>query len=211
MKVNQLKFLALSCLFALISISGKSQIAVVPMGTFATYDDYVKKNLVQFDEIKVGRNGYKGVVKGKKVSGNYSKADFWGIETEEGVFLRLNKKANIPVQIISNSNICFYGGMQLSVSRYYDGSVKSVDFKGVDRGTKFSDIFWVSAGGDGDMMPASMDNLETLMSDSPDLVSKMKGKPINEKDIDKWEDNISLISGWIKEYNQLHTAATPAK
>jgi hypothetical protein len=191
----------------------KNAQVVVPMGTFATYLDYQKKNLVIYDEIKLGHGGYKGVLKGKKVSGAYKSADFWGAESEDGVFYRVNKKANIAPQIISNAKICFYAGMELSVSRFYDGSVKSVDLVNVDKGTKFSELFWISAGGEGDMIAASMDNLATLMADSPDLVTKMKAKGIEEKNADKWFDNITNISGWIKDYETLHTAAatTPAK
>lgn len=206
-----LPFLLTGTIAITSSFSGtthKNTQVVVPMGTFATYQDYVKHVLVYYDEIKVGHGKYKGVIKGKKVAGAFKDADFWGIETEDGVFYRINKKANIAVQIITNARVCFYLGMELTITKYYDGSLKGIDLNSVDKGTKFSEICWISAGGEGDMIPASLDNLCTLMADDTDLVAKMKAKGIEEKNADKWFDNITLICGWIKEYEKAHTATT---
>ena len=129
----------------------------------------------------------------------YKDADYWGGEDDEANIYRFNKKANKAVQVIANSKVCLYAGMELKINRYDNGTLEGIDIH-ADKGTKFSEVFWISSGGEGDFIPASIDNLADMMSSNPDLVAKMRAKGIEEKDADKWYDNITVISGWISEY-----------
>lgn len=193
--------LLIACFAINSSFTKKSAPPITTAGTFATYQDYVNKNLMEWDEIKFTHGGYKGVLKGKKLSGPYKDAPYWGGRNDEGVVYRFDKKASIAAQIITNSKICFYAGMELSIDRRDDGSVEQVNINGVDRSTKFSEVFFFSQGGEGDFMPASQDNLCKLMADNADMVAKIKDKTILEKNKgNAWFDNINNICGWIKDY-----------
>ncbi len=198
------KFIApvLLTLFLTLSSSFVKKAGPVTLaGTYATYQDYTAKKLTEWDEIKFGHGKFKGTLKGKKIASSYKDASYWGGQNDEGVVYRFNKVKNIAVQVITNAKICFYAGMELSVERYDNGSVKEVNINDVEKSTKFSEIFWLSEGGEGEMIPASLDNLCKLMADNTDLVAKMKAKGLEEKNKDNvWFDNLNTISGWIKEY-----------
>jgi len=172
-------------------------------GVFKTSDDYVQKHLTLYDEIHLGPHGYKGTLNGKKVSGLYNKADFWGIQTEDGMAYRINTKYNIADHIIGKGSICFYAGQELVMELFEDGRLKS-QYVNAEKGTKFSEVFWVSNGLDGEMLGASVDNLSKLFADSPDLVNKVQKTGIDEKNIKAWLDIFATVNGWIGEYNKGH-------
>jgi hypothetical protein len=173
-------------------------------GIYATYDDYVKHHVTPYDAIALGHSGFKGTVNGKKAPvKEYKNADAWGAQDENGVIYRFNKKANVADRVISNGKVCFYAGMELVVQRFDDGTVKSMTIN-ADNGQKFSELFWVSQGGEGDMVGASIDNLSSLFADSPALIEKMKAKGIDEKNTKNWVDNFTNVAGWVGEYDKAH-------
>jgi hypothetical protein len=204
--IKKLQFLTILSGAFLInsSLNGLSAQIITNPGIYKTYDDFSKHHLTKYDKIDIGQHGCKGVLNGKKVSSvSYKDADFWGMQNESGVIYRINKKANIADQVISNGKICFYAGPELIIKRNDDGSLNSMDIK-ADAGSKFSEVFWLSSGGEGEMIGASEDNLSTLMADSPDLVAKLKDKPIDETKTKTWIDSYTMIADLIGKYDKAH-------
>jgi hypothetical protein len=198
------KILTPVLLIALLAFSSsftKKSGPITTAGIFATYQDYVNKKLTEWDEIKFVHGGYKGTLKGAKIASSYKSSPYWGGRDEDGVVYRFDKKASVAGQVITNAKICFYAGQELKVDRRDDGSVEQVNIDGVDRSTKFSEVFWFSQGGEGDFMPATQENLCKLMADNADIVAKINAKGIDEKNKgNAWFDNINNICGWIKDY-----------
>jgi hypothetical protein len=185
-------------------VSTKSAQVITEPGEYKTYDDYVKHQLTRYDAISIGHGGFKGTLNGKKVPNtSYKDADVWGLQNDNGVIYRINKKANLVDQVIGGGKIFYYAGTELIIKRNFDGSVKDMVIN-ADDGQNFSDLFWVSEGGEGDMIKASLDNLSALFADSPALVEKMKAKGIDEKHTKNWLDNFYNVNGWINEYNKAH-------
>ncbi len=197
-----LPFILIASVAITSSFKGTSTKAppVTLAGIYVTYQDFQAKKLTEWDEIKFGHGAFKGAPRGgKKLTSSYKDSPYWGGQTDEGTVYRFNKKSNIAVQIITNSKICFYAGMELTVNKYDNGTLAGIDIH-ADKGTKFSEVFWFSSGGEGDFIPASQDNLTKLLADNADLVAKVNAKGIEEKNVDKWFENITNICGWIKEY-----------
>ncbi len=180
-----------------------AQIITEP-GVYLKYEDYAKHRLTKYDAITINLHGYKGVLNGVNVPiAEYKDVTCWGIQNENGVVYRINKKANIADQVISNGKVCYYAGMELAVTRNDDGSLKVIDIA-ADKGAKFSDLFWISAGGNGEMIPASEDNLTKLFAGAPDIIAKMKAKGIDETDRKKFIDDFTNVADWIREYDKTH-------
>jgi hypothetical protein len=192
----------LAGLFLVGSFIGKLNAQISTGGIYQTYDDYLHKHVTPYDEITLGAHSFKGVLKGQKFTTSYKDVNFWGIQSEESVDFRVNKKANIIDRIITKGKVCLYAGRELDIKLFDDGKIKSMDIKGDDG--KWSDIFWVSDGIEGVMIPASIDNLTKLFADSPDLVAKMTKVGIDEKDAKKWLDNFTNVNAWIAEYDKAH-------
>jgi len=174
------------------------------LGVFKTIQDYLNENLTEYSKMSLGYNSVKGVFKGKKIYSQYKDADFWGIEDAKGVMYRVNKKNNTIDQIILPGKIFYYAGMELVIKGKGEVGYKrteSVDIK-AGKGVGFSDIFWVSVGPDGDMIPASKENLLKLLADSPDLVAKVQ--KIDETNADNWVDTYAGIATIIGKYDKAH-------
>lgn len=199
-----LSFAITGSLILIASFYGLSAQIITEPGVYQTYDDYAKHNLTKYDAITINQHGYKGVLKGENVPvAEYKDATCWGIQNENGVVYRINKKANIADQVISNGKVCYYAGMELVVTKNDDGNLKAMDIT-AEKGTKFSDLFWISSGGNGEMIPASEDNLSKLFAGAKDLIAKMKAKGIDETDRKKFIDDFTNVADWIREYDKTH-------
>lgn len=192
----------LSGLFLLGSSVNKVSAQISTGGIYQTYDDYLHKRVTMYDEIKLGAHAFKGTLKGKKIATSYKDADFWGIQDEDGVDYRVNKKGNEIDRVITKGKICYFAGRQLQIEKFDDGKVKSMDIKAEDG--KFSDYFWVSAGGEGEMLAASIENLTKLFADDSELIEKMNKTGIDEKTEKKWLDDFTNVGNWIGEYDKTH-------
>ncbi len=207
MNLTKNKFLryALICgllLFSLINTLS-AQIITEP-GVYLTYDDYAKHKLTRYDAITITQHGFKGVLNGDKVPiKEYKDVTCWGIQDENGVVYRINPKANIADQVVSNGKVCYYAGMELKVTRNDDGNLKAMDIT-VEKGVKFSEIFWISAGGNGEMIAATEDNLAKLFASDKKIIAKMKAKGIDETDRKKFIDDFTNVADWIREYDKTH-------
>jgi hypothetical protein len=192
-----------SLLFPASFNSLSAQIITEP-GVYVTYHDYIKHNLTKYDEISIDKHGYKGVLKGEKVPvKEYKDVNFWALQDGNGVVYRINKKADMVEQVVSHGKVCYYAPMELVIKRNDDGSLKSMDIT-APAGTKFSDIFLVSKGGNGEMIGASVDNLTLLFADSPTIVSKMKAKGIDETNVKHFIDDFLNVADRIREYDKKH-------
>jgi hypothetical protein len=173
-------------------------------GIFKTSDDYLNHNLTVYSLLTLKHNTFKGVYNGTKIpSTPYKEANFWGVEDDNGLKYRINKKANVADQIIGKGEIWYYAGQELVIERYNDGEVSGMGINAV-KGTKFSDVFWFSKGGDGEMIGASFENLSLLFADTPGVLAKLKDKGIDETNIDKWVENFKNVNNWIGEYEKTH-------
>jgi len=164
----------------------------------------MEHNLIIYRKLTLGRIGFKGVLNGKRIHSQYKDVDFWGIEDANGKIYRVNKRANLVDQVISQGKIFYYAGMEVEIKKEGDIADKiseTISIK-ADMGVKFSDIFWISDGADGDMLGASKENLSSVLSDSPGVVAKMQN--IDETNADNWIDAFTGIAFLIHKYNQAH-------
>jgi hypothetical protein len=173
-------------------------------GIFKTSDDYLNHHLTVYTVLTLKHNTFKGVFNGKKIpSTPYKDADFWGAEDDNGLKYRINKKANVADQIIGKGEIWYYAGQELVIERFNDGEVSGMGINAV-KGTKFSDVFWFSKGGDGEMIGASLENLSILFANTPGVLAKLKDKGIDETNIDKWVEDFKNVNNWLGEYQKTH-------
>lgn len=187
----------------LVSLFSFAQEGPPPGGFYKTYNDYLKdkftdEGLSYFiidDKATFEKNGKRESTKLKSVS-------YWGAKCNNVVY-RFNPEDHKAYAMMEHGNICLYviAHNIMFEEKKYKTVYPPKPIVVVEDAWQYA--FFVSKGGEGNILPAKEDNLQALFADDSELLKQIKMFHPEKMGADRLA-NFSKLQKWVQQYNEKH-------